>query len=128
MRTIRSRILELAQLKQGWLDGHEGEPLPRSGLTWLEEQLTRACVAGMPMPWIYATADGNVQLEWRFGTWSPSLEINTLHRLGQFHTCDVASTDGDHDERSFDDIDLHEPEGWELVAEELEQDRKAAGL
>lgn len=124
MRTIRQRILELAALPAEVLDA----PLSKSGLAWLEAQLTRACIAGMPMPWIYPTPDGNVSLEWRFGSRVPSLEVNVVHRLGQFHTCDVASTDGDHDERSYDDVDLHEPEGWELVAEELEQDRKAAGL
>lgn len=117
-------MLELASLPADALC----VPLSKGGLAWLEAQLTCACIAGMPMPWIYPTDDGNVSLEWRFGSWSPSLEVNVVHRLGQFHTCDVASTDGDHDEREFTDIDLHDPEGWAFVASELEQDRKAAGL
>lgn len=126
MRTIRARIYELAALSAdpNW----DFAPLSRAGLAWLEVQLTRACIGGMPMPWIYPTPDGNVQLEWRLGTWAPSLEVNTLHRTGYFHTCDVAATDGDHDAREFTDIDLHDPEGWAFVAGELDQDRKAAGL
>lgn len=124
MRTISARFFELAALPPD----SEFVALPRAGLVWLEDQLTRACVEGLPMPWIYPTFDGNVQLEWKFGTWHPTLEVNVLHRLGQFHTCDVAATDGDHDMRAYDDIDLHDPEGWAFVASELEQDRKAAGL
>lgn len=62
--SIHDQIESLRNLKPGWLNG-SGEAIPRPGLDWVEGVLHRLIASGpVPIPYIYPTEDGNIQVEW----------------------------------------------------------------
>lgn len=63
------------------------------------------------MPWIYPTAEGGVQLEWRSGSREISLDIDLDRKVGEWHRLDLSTGD-----ESAENFDLSNPVGWsELV-------------
>ncbi|OOC10028.1 hypothetical protein B1A74_07915 [Thioalkalivibrio halophilus] len=63
------------------------------------------------MPWIYPTAEGGVQLEWRSGDREISLDIDLNRKIGEWHSLDLSTGD-----ESAENFDLSNSEGWsELV-------------
>lgn len=88
---IGARLDELRKLAPGWLDGVEGQPLPKSGLDWLMRELEGHYPEDMPLPWIFPTADGGVQVEWSLNSMEVSLDIDLQQCSGCLHTLDSAS-------------------------------------
>ena len=84
-----TRLLELAQLKAGWLDGN-GCPVSFAALDFARDLLRELTErsSSVPLPGIFPMPDGGVQLEWQDPTKnlvysaevSPELQI-TLYRL-----------------------------------------------
>src|SRR3954466_16289163 len=60
---IHARLEELRLLKQGWLDG-EGKPSNPAGMDWLESAV-RDHYAGLPLPHIFPSPDGQILFEWK---------------------------------------------------------------
>ena len=89
---IPARLEELAQLKDGWLEG-QGKGPSAEGLRWLVEQFQHGYPAGLPLPFVYPTPEGGIQAEWAIGEYDLSLEINLGTHQGHWHClntrCDV---------------------------------------
>ena len=58
-----SRLIELRSLSAGWLDG-QGEPIADAALECAERILEAAREAELPMPAVFPTPPGGVQLEY----------------------------------------------------------------
>jgi hypothetical protein len=71
---VETRLEELAQLQDGWLDG-KGHALDSSALHSLAQTFDQYFGADLPLPYLYPTAEGGVQAEWSLGHWEVSLEI-----------------------------------------------------
>lgn len=67
---IKKRILELSELKDGWLDG-EGYHIREEGITWALCFLDKLTI---PPPCLYPTPEGGIQAEWSKSEWE--IEMN----------------------------------------------------
>lgn len=98
---IETRLEELAQLQNGWLDGKGLAPHPE-GLCLLTQAFDEYFAANLPLPYLYPTAEGGIQAEWTLGDWEVSLEITlptlqaeyqALHlKTGESHELELALT------------------------------------
>ncbi|AHF00180.1 hypothetical protein [Thioalkalivibrio paradoxus] len=66
------------------------------------------------MPWIYPTAEGGVQLEWRSGDREITLDIDLDRQIGEWHGLDLSTGD-----ESADNLDLSNSEGWSELGRRL---------
>lgn len=89
---VPSRLEELSLLKQGWLDGSQGEPLNRNGLNWLSETFEDYYNSDdLSLPAAFPTPDGNVQFEWSFESNEISLEVDLATQKADYFELDTAS-------------------------------------
>ncbi|MEI6604820.1 MAG: hypothetical protein WCP35_05895, partial [Verrucomicrobiota bacterium] len=70
---VAARCEELAQLKDGWLDG-EGKAPTKEGLAAFTQAWDGASAEALPLPYLYPTPEGGIQMEWRQGDWEISAE------------------------------------------------------
>ncbi len=87
---VPARLEELAQLKQGWLDG-EGAPLNASGIEWLARTFDENFDSILPLPATFPTPDGNIQFEWSLGNWEASLRVNLRTHLATFEELELST-------------------------------------
>ncbi len=74
---IETRLEELAQLQDGWLDG-KGRAPDRASFIRLAQAFDERFSTDLPLPHLYPTPEGGVQAEWTLGPWEVSLEISTF--------------------------------------------------
>lgn len=111
---IPERLLELRQLAPGWHDGR-GDVLDKEGLSWLEEAfLNNYDDAGLPLPWLYPTLEGNVQAEWTIGDFEVSLEIRLADKRGEYQAVRIGT-----DEEIDQEFDLNDPASWKALNDAL---------
>lgn len=72
---VPARLESLALLRDGWMDGG-GSRLPPAGLSWLATAWTQAWPDDAPLPYVYPTPEGGVQLEWSAHGASIAAELN----------------------------------------------------
>ncbi len=82
------RIKELMQLRDGWMNG-QGKAPSHLELQWLSERLARYFLSSVCQPFLYPTAEGNIRLEWTFGTNEASLEIDFNTHTGSWHSMNL---------------------------------------
>lgn len=104
---VPARLESVGLLRDGWLDG-EGVRPSVDGLSWLSELWAEQWPENAPLPYVYPTPSGDVQLEWSFPTCSASLEINFQAKQGELLVVNTA--DGVVTEQS--DLNLSLPENW----------------
>lgn len=110
---IKVRLEELAQLKAGWLDGNLGLPLDANGLGWLETQFLRYYPDELPLPYLYPTAEGQLQAEWTLGQMEASLEIDLQgHRAWWQSTAPTPEDDSR-------DLDLDQDNDWHWLTDRI---------
>ena len=95
---VETRLNELAQLQDGWLDG-KGRALDCAGIKDLAEAFDKYFGPDLPLPRLYPTPEGGIQSEWTLGGWEVSLEIDlpTLvaeyqsmnMKTGEVHECEM---------------------------------------
>ncbi len=111
---ISERLHELGQLEKGWHDGR-GNPLDETGLSWLEESfLNNYDDAGLPLPWLYPTIEGNVQAEWTIGDWEVSLEVRLNDKHGEYQAVNM-----DSGQQVDEEFDLTKAESWKSLNDRL---------
>lgn len=114
---IETRLEELSQLQDGWLDG-KGRALDRASLTRLAQAFDERFGLDLPLPYLYPTPEGGVQAEWTLGSWEVSLEI-TLPSLGSaFQSLHVTTGESTELELSLTDAD---GTGWVALNDALAQ-------
>lgn len=116
--SIHPRLDEFRSLEDGWLEGHGVAP-PASGLDWFAEAFERGYADDLPVPYLYPTESGGVQLEWSMSPFEASLEIDLAERRGEWHCLNM-----DTDEVELLELDLCEASGWGQLAMAL---RRLAG-
>jgi hypothetical protein len=104
---VPARLEGLAMLREGWLDG-EGLRLPPAGVAWLSKAWTEHWPSDLPLPYVYPTASGGVQLEWSMNTATISVEADLAARTAEL----VASrtTDGELEAESA--LNLADAGSW----------------
>lgn len=71
---VRKRLALLAELRDGWLDGH-GLALDEAKLGRLADLLTAVVDEGVPRPYLYPLPEGAVLAEWSFADAEVSAEF-----------------------------------------------------
>ena len=81
---VPSRIDELRQLKDGWLEGSGLAPRSEH-LDWFAAAFERHYPDDLPLPRIYPTESGDLQAEWSLARDEVSLEINLSSHQASWH-------------------------------------------
>lgn len=87
---VAARMDELAELKDGWLDG-KGLAPERLALDWLAHSFELNFNPELPLPYLYPTAEGGVQAEWSMTDWEVSLEIDLQYKTAEYHAMNLAT-------------------------------------
>jgi hypothetical protein len=103
---VVGRLGRLRTLRDGWLDG-KGKAPGQIGLDWLARRFDRDYPADLPLPHVYPTAEGGVQLEWSLPPAEISLEIDLSARLGTWHLLDLRTEKDESHQLALD-----EAGGW----------------
>lgn len=110
---VPARLEEIALLKNGWLEGKGAAP-PKEGLEWLSRTFASQYPDDLPLPYIYPTPEGGIQLEWTLGTTDVSLEIDLIAHSAHWHAMDLPT-----EEESSRALRLDEPNDWLWFAAEV---------
>ena len=117
---IPSRLDELRELEDGWLEG-SGQAPNNTGLDWLAHSFQSYYPPSRQLPYAYPTPEGGIQLEWSLGTKEVSIEIDLLHHFGEWHSLDLTT-----DRSDVKSLNLDEPSAWNWVAEQIQRLESAA--
>lgn len=116
---VPSRLEELSMLKQGWLDGDEGEPLNEEGLTWLSESFEKFYNSDdAPLPATFPTPDGNIQFEWSLGDIEISIEVDLITKKADYFEFDVKSG-----KETVEELNLSDEADWKKLNELLQKQK-----
>ena len=111
---ISVRLKNLAELNEGWLNG-EGKKLNEEKLEEFENLFNLYFNPHHPLPAIYPTIDGNIQLEWTIAEHEISLNVN-LENLSAEYLCSNLTDDSSLE---FLINSLSKSEDWEILNNEL---------
>lgn len=92
-KDIGYRLEELSFLKDGWLDG-DGVSLNSTSLEWLSDTFEDQYSPSLPLPSIFPTPEGHIQMEWSSAKWEISILINLAERNAFLHKLNM-ETDED---------------------------------
>lgn len=111
---ISVRLKNLSELSEGWLNG-EGKKINGERLEVFENLFNLHFNPHHPLPAIYPTIEGNIQLEWTIAQHEISLDVN-LENLSAEYLCSNLTDDSS---REFLINSLSKSEDWEIINNEL---------
>ena len=117
---VSMRLDELRKMKDGWLDG-EGVAPDREGLEWFETMMEDYYPEDLPLPYIYPTGEGNLQLEWDMENLDVSLEVDLSTHEGELHILNLTT-----EETTEVKYHLNDADGWNALIERLKELQEAA--
>ena len=110
---LGARLEALLLLKEGWLDG-KGQALNKEGAKKFESLFERFYDDALTLPYVYPTAEGNVQAEWLLSSWEVSLEVDLTSLEAEFHAMDIS----DDKEKALR-FSLVDQAGWQKLNQAL---------
>jgi len=107
-RDTTVRLIELANMKPGWLDG-EGEVPTPEGISWLKGSFEDKFDVQLELPYLFLTEEGFILAEWDLPLGSVCLTIDTSNRSGELIVVGL----GDGITSTETQLDLgNESDGW----------------
>ena len=110
---VPSRLNELRQMQDGWLDGSSKAPR-HDGLDWLTSAFAQHFPDDLPLPHLYPTPEGEIASEWDFAIDTVILTFDIDARRGEWLGIDEASEAGE--DRS---LDLNRADQWQWVTDQI---------
>lgn len=120
---VTLRLDEIAELKDGWLDGNGVAPNPEK-LRLLAKAFDNSFKADLQLPHLYPTPEGGIQAEWSLDDWEVTLDINltTLQAAYQAIRMAAPTTGLQHQDNNREyTLALDKNEGWTQLNEALRQ-------
>lgn len=117
---VPARLEGLGLLRDGWLDA-EGVRPSTAGLTWLSKAWTEHWPEDIPLPFVYPTPAGGVQLEWSMPATSVSVDIDLTKQFAEL----LSSRTADGELLEEDGLDLSSPAGWQALTEAVRRNGAA---
>lgn len=117
---VSARMEELAELRDGWLDG-KGHAPERSALNWLARSFEVNFDPDLPLPYLYPTAAGGIQAEWSIDNWEVTLDIDLPKQTAEYQALHLTSQNC-----TECILDLSQPSAWQQLNESLKQLRTEA--
>ncbi len=111
---VGSRLDELRDLQDGWLDG-EGVAPDHAGLDWLSGAFKRHYPDDLQLPHTYPTEEGGISLEWSFGTWNIDIEVDLEKHTGEWYAFDKDAKNCEEEKK----LELDRPGDWKWVGERI---------
>jgi hypothetical protein len=90
---VTARLEELRALRHGWLDGKKGFAPNNMGLDWLANGFKTHFPDGLPLPYLYPTAEGSIQAEWSVNDYEITLEFDIDNHRGEWHALNMITED-----------------------------------
>lgn len=87
---VAARCEELAQLKDGWLDG-AGKAPTKERLKAFIHAWNAADTESLPLPYLYPTPEGGIQMEWTQGEWEIFAEVDLEKLSAELLTVNIAT-------------------------------------
>lgn len=112
---VPSRLEELSLLKDGWYNG-SGKALDPSKLAKFADSFSLYYPDDLPLPYVYPTVEGHLQLEWNLGFKEASLEVNLDNLQSEWHSVDISTR-----EDEIATFDLSTKHGWGLLGQKLRE-------
>ncbi len=110
---VPARLDEFRAMTIGWLEG-QGVPPSNTGLDWLAATFERRFPDEAPLPHVYPTPEGGVQMEWSLGSNAITLEVD-LHSHHAEWLWFNRHSDAEHEEQ----LNLDEADAWEWLVTEI---------
>jgi hypothetical protein len=110
---VTARMEELAELKDGWLDG-KGLAPDKVALDWLAHSFAINFDPELQLPYLYPTAEGGIQAEWSIDDSEVTLEINLLQKTAEYQSLQLSTQ---HCDEGI--LNLSEQSGWQQLNERL---------
>lgn len=108
---VPARLESISLLRDGWLNG-EGKRPQAEALGWLAKSWLELWPDDAPLPYVYPTPEGGVQMEWSFPVGSASLEVDFDLSQGQL----VAVRTQSGELMQTLDVDLADADDWLMLA------------
>jgi hypothetical protein len=103
---VSVRLKNLSKLKDGWFNG-EGKGFAKNSLEQLEGYFYNNYPQDQPLPAIFPTPNGDIQMEWSINDIEISLEVNLITHDAELMTVDTKSGDS-----QVDKVNISVPETW----------------
>lgn len=113
-RDVGARIEELSALKDGWLEG-KGLAPTKEALDWFESEFTSRYPVDLPLPYLFPTPDGGIDLEWTLGVADVSLEIDLGPHVATWHVLNLETQVS----QIRESLDLNSDSDWRFVLEQI---------
>jgi len=110
---VPARLEDLSLLRDGWLEGDGRAPL-RHETFWLSQTFIYRYPADLPLPYIYPTPEGGIQLEWTLAQTEITIEIKLDRHAGNWHSINL-----ENDEETERHLDLDSAEDWAWLAHQI---------
>ncbi len=110
---IPARLDEFRNINNGWINGGGFSP-NHNELDWLSARFERYFPDDLPLPYIFPTPEGNIEVEWSIGRCSIIFEIDLDSRQGDWLRFDKQS---DEEDARF--LDLDDDGKWKWVVSEI---------
>ena len=107
---VGSRLDELRDLQDGWLDG-EGVAPDHAGLDWLSGTFKRHYPDDLQLPHTYPTEDGGISLEWSLGACEIDIEVDLEKHTGEWCVFNKDTKVCEEECR----LELDRPEDWKWI-------------
>lgn len=111
---VGAQLDELRLIQDGWLEGGGLAP-PEAGLNWLSDTFDRHFPDEAPLPHLYPTETGGVQVEWSLGPNEVTFEVDLDTHAGEWHVLNMA-TNADF-ERA---LNCDDDEDWKWLVAQLD--------
>jgi len=111
---LATRLVELAKLADGWLDG-VGLRLPSAGLDWLTAAWLQECSRDVPEPLAFPTKEGGIELQWHLARDTLYLEVDLSRHKAEL----VVLNDTTERIVARDTFDLSAARDWQAIVNVL---------
>jgi hypothetical protein len=119
---VKYQIDGLRKLKDGWLDG-KGSALPADGLDRLAINFEMFFPEELQLPYLYPTAEGGVQAEWKIGDFEMTLEIDLTTNQGYWHALNMKT-----EAENTRNLNLNNEVDWVWINKQIQEMTKAGAV
>jgi hypothetical protein len=89
---LATKLESLSELKPGWFEG-QGDVPAADDLNWLTDRLVESYPADVAIPYVCATPEGGVFIEWKSKAWRASAEFDLKQHSVTLHSASLQGDD-----------------------------------
>jgi hypothetical protein len=90
-------------------------------MEWIGGRFAEWYPCDLRLPYLFPIPNGQVRAEWSLGSWSLSLDFDSIAKRGVWHALNV-----DTDEEAERDVDLASADGWTWISEQVRSASRVA--